>query len=92
MSALASAKRDRSSPISAATGRRRFRQQALLARATTTPVLVAQHPHPGTAGPTTGEPAQHGEDDSNDDLDDDTRPAAAAGFGLYDAYEEADKW
>jgi hypothetical protein len=33
--------------------------------------------------------AQHGEDDS---IEDDTRPAAAAGFGLYDAYEEADKW
>lgn len=77
-------------------------EQALLSRATTTPVPVARHPHPGTAGPTTGEPAQHdefaqhGEDDSIDDLDDlpddDTHPAAAAGFGLYDAYEEADKW
>ncbi|MEU2718530.1 hypothetical protein [Streptomyces sp. NPDC007205] len=44
-------------------------------------------------GPTTGESAQHGEDDSIDDLpDDDTRPAAAAGFGLYDAHEEADRW
>lgn len=67
-------------------------EQALLARATTTPVPAARHPHPGT-GPTTGEPAQHDGDDSIDDLpDDNTYPAAAAGFGLYDAHEEADKW
>ena len=62
---------------------------------TTLPVPAARHPQYGT-GPATDESAQHGEDDSIDDLDDlpddDTRPAAAAGFGLYDAYEEADKW
>ncbi len=66
-------------------------EQALLARATTTPPPAARHPHPGT-GPTTGEPAQHDGDYSIDDLDDNTYPAAAAGFGLYDAHEEADKW
>ncbi|WP_437043996.1 Mu transposase C-terminal domain-containing protein [Streptomyces sp. enrichment culture] len=70
-------------------------EQALLARATTTPVPAARPPHPGTA-PATGEPAHHGEDGSIDDLDDlpddGTRPAAATGFGLYDAYEEAEKW
>ncbi|MER7967160.1 hypothetical protein [Streptomyces ardesiacus] len=76
-------------------------EQALLARTTTLPIPAARHPHHGT-GPITDEPAQHdesaqhGEDDSIDDLDDlpddDTRPAAAAGFGLYDAHEEADKW
>ncbi|MGP8304538.1 hypothetical protein ACTPOK_43020 [Streptomyces inhibens] len=43
-------------------------------------------------------PAQQGaegEDDSIDDLDDlpdDENTVAATGFGLYDAYEEADKW
>jgi hypothetical protein len=77
-------------------------EQALLARATTAPVPAARHPHHGT-GPATGEPTQHSdtqgadsESDSIDDLDDlpddDTHPAAATGFGLYDAYEEADKW
>ncbi|MEU1050724.1 hypothetical protein ABZ400_37115 [Streptomyces sp. NPDC005897] len=69
--------------------------QALLARTTTLPVPAARPPHPGT-GPTTGEPAQHDGDDSIDDLDDfpddNTHPAAAAGFGLYDAHKEADKW
>ncbi|GAA2768627.1 hypothetical protein GCM10010103_76700 [Streptomyces paradoxus] len=77
------------------TGHATTTEQALLARATTLPVPAARHPHHGT-GPTTGESAQHDEDDSIDELDDlpedDTRPAAAAGFGLYDAYEEADKW
>ncbi|MFI0269651.1 hypothetical protein [Streptomyces luteogriseus] len=67
-------------------------EQALLARATTTPGPAARHPHPGT-GPTIGGSAQHDEDDNLDDLSNDgTRPAAAAGFGLHDAYEEADKW
>ncbi|WP_225827103.1 hypothetical protein [Streptomyces naphthomycinicus] len=76
-------------------------EQALLARATTLPVPAARHPHHGT-GPTTDAPAQHdefaqhGEDDSIDDLDDlpedDTHTAAATGFGLYDAHEEAGKW
>ncbi|MFI9549763.1 hypothetical protein ACIHAR_38660 [Streptomyces sp. NPDC052016] len=70
-------------------------EQALLARATTLPIPAARHPQHGT-GPTIGEPAQHDGDDSIDDLDDlpddDTRPAAATGFGLYDAHEEAGKW
>ncbi|CAL9327484.1 hypothetical protein SUDANB150_00001 [Streptomyces sp. enrichment culture] len=67
-------------------------ERALLARTTTTPVPTARHPHHGTA-PATGEPAQHDGDDSIDNLpDDNTYPAAAAGFGLYDAHEEADKW
>jgi hypothetical protein len=70
-------------------------EQALLARATTAPVPAARHPQHDT-GPATGEPAPHDEDDSIDDLDDlpddGTHPAAATGFGLYDAHEEADKW
>ncbi|MEU9558328.1 hypothetical protein [Streptomyces fumanus] len=73
-------------------------EQALLARATTPPMPTARNPHHDT-GPTTGEPAQHGEDDEDDEddsmdelPDDETHPAAATGFGLYDAYEEADKW
>ncbi|MFD7958882.1 Mu transposase C-terminal domain-containing protein [Streptomyces ardesiacus] len=70
-------------------------EQALLARATTLPIPAARHPQYGT-GPATGESAQHGEDDSIDDFDDlpedDARPAAATGFGLYDAHKEADKW
>ncbi|MDP9612818.1 MULTISPECIES: hypothetical protein [Streptomyces] len=76
-------------------------EQALLARATMLPIPAARHPHLGT-GPTTSAPAQHDElaqhdeDDSIDELDDlpddDTHPAAATGYGLYDAYEEADKW
>lgn len=42
--------------------------------------------------PITGESAQHGKDDSIDaPPEDDTRPAAAAGFGFYDEYQEADK-
>ncbi|MER7057901.1 Mu transposase C-terminal domain-containing protein [Streptomyces sp. NPDC000351] len=70
-------------------------EQTLLARATTTPVPAARHPHHGTA-PATDQAAPHDEDDSIDDLDDlpddGTRPAAATGYGLYDAHEEADKW
>ncbi|MFH9015559.1 Mu transposase C-terminal domain-containing protein [Streptomyces sp. NPDC017943] len=83
------------------TGHATTAEQTLLARATTTPVPTARHPHHGTS-PTTDAPAQHdelaqhGEDDSIDDLDDlsddGTRPATATGFGLYDAHEEADKW
>ncbi|MFJ3043172.1 hypothetical protein [Streptomyces tendae] len=69
-------------------------ERALLARATTLPVPAARQARYGT-GPI-GESAQHSENDSIDELDDlpedDTRPAAAAGFGLYDAHEEADKW
>jgi hypothetical protein len=42
------------------------------------------------------QPAEWDEDDSIDHLDDlpdnDTGTAPAAGFGLYDAYEEADTW
>ncbi|WP_030338474.1 hypothetical protein [Streptomyces sp. NRRL S-1022] len=79
-------------------------EQALLARATTAPIPAARHPQHDT-GPTTDEPAQHSdndgqgansEGDSIDDLDgapyDDLSPNPGAGFGLYDAYEEADKW
>jgi hypothetical protein len=73
------------------TGHATTAEQALLARATTTPVPAARPPRPGT-GPTIGEPAQHDGDDNIDDLDDDTCPAAATGFGLYDAHKEADKW
>ncbi|MFF9212962.1 MULTISPECIES: hypothetical protein [unclassified Streptomyces] len=66
-------------------------EQALLARATPTP-LPAAAPHHDTA-PATGEGAPHDEDDSIDDLPDDgTHPAAATGFGLYNAHQEADKW
>jgi hypothetical protein len=67
-------------------------EQALLARATTLPIPAARHPHHSTEAPADS-PAQQDHSDSIDDLDDDgTRPAAATGFGLYDAYEEADKW
>ncbi|GAA3289378.1 hypothetical protein GCM10020295_01130 [Streptomyces cinereospinus] len=63
----------------------------LVARATTAPVPAARHPQHDT-DPTTGESAQHGEDDSIDDPDDapdgDFSPAPATGFGLYDAHEE----
>ncbi|MFF9396977.1 Mu transposase C-terminal domain-containing protein [Streptomyces griseoluteus] len=77
-------------------------EQALLARATTAPIPTARHPQHDT-GPTTDEPAQHSdsqgadsENDSIDDLDDapdgDFSPNPAAGFGLYNAHEEADRW
>ncbi|MGW5047916.1 hypothetical protein [Streptomyces griseoluteus] len=79
-------------------------EQALLARATTAPIPAARHPQHDT-GPTTDEPAQpsdsdgqgaDSESDSIDDLDDapydDLSSNPAAGFGLYDAHEEADKW
>ncbi|MGW5367476.1 Mu transposase C-terminal domain-containing protein [Streptomyces sp. NPDC004009] len=85
------------------TGHATTTERALLARATTPPVPAARHPH--HTGPTTDEPAQHSdhdaqgadsESDSIDDLDnapyDDLSPNPATGFGLYDAYEEADKW
>ncbi|MGW1077285.1 Mu transposase C-terminal domain-containing protein [Streptomyces sp. NPDC002537] len=63
-------------------------EQALAARTTAAPIPAARHPQHNT-----GDPAQYGEDDSIDDLPDDGfNPAPAAGFGLYDAYEEADKW
>lgn len=80
------------------TGHATKTEQALLARATTLPDPTTRHPHHNT-GPLTDEPAKHDEndeDDSIDDLDDlpddDTLPATATGFGLYDAHEEADKW
>lgn len=70
-------------------------EQALLARTVTVPLLPARHADHDTEGPTDS-PAQQDEDDNIDDLDDlpddDFSPAPAAGFGLYDAYEEADKW
>ncbi|MFI6857968.1 hypothetical protein [Streptomyces sp. NPDC050416] len=78
------------------TGHATKAEQALVARATTAPIPAARHPQHDTDDPTTGESAQHGEDDSIDDLDDapdgDFSPAPATGFGLYDAHEEADRW
>ncbi|MEU7161953.1 hypothetical protein AB0A82_23210 [Streptomyces chrestomyceticus] len=64
-------------------------EQALVAR---TP--AARHPQHDTAHHTDA-PAQYGNDDSIDGLDDlpdDHSATAATGFGLYDASEEADKW
>lgn len=70
-------------------------EQALLARTAHVPLPAARDGDPGTEAPGDS-PAQLDEDDSIDDLDDlpddDFSPAPAAGFGLYDAYEEADKW
>ncbi|MET7665906.1 Mu transposase C-terminal domain-containing protein [Streptomyces sp. NPDC005463] len=70
-------------------------EQALLARTAAVPLPAARRPEHDT-GQSADDPAQCDEDDSIDDLDDlpddDTHPAAATGFGLYDAYEEADKW
>ncbi|MGW1563374.1 Mu transposase C-terminal domain-containing protein [Streptomyces sp. NPDC002144] len=71
-------------------------EQALIARATTTPLPQARRPESDST-PGAGHPAAWDEDDSIDDLDDqpdtdDARPAPATGFGLYNAYEEADKW
>ncbi|MFI6093850.1 Mu transposase C-terminal domain-containing protein [Streptomyces sp. NPDC051218] len=70
-------------------------EQALLARTAHVPLPAARDGAPGTEAPGDS-PAQLDEDDSIDDLDDlpddDFSPAPAAGFGLYDAYEEADKW
>ncbi|MEU6950232.1 hypothetical protein ABZ957_34225 [Streptomyces sp. NPDC046316] len=73
-------------------------EQSLLARTGAVPLPTARQPGHDTARPADS-PAQQGaegEDDSIDDLDDlpddDTPRAAAIGFGLYDAHEEADKW
>ncbi|SHM27010.1 Mu transposase C-terminal domain-containing protein [Streptomyces yunnanensis] len=70
-------------------------EQALLARTAHVPLPTARHSDHGTEAPADS-PAQQAEDDSIDDLDDlpddDSHPAPAAGFGLYNAYEEADKW
>ncbi|MEU9376037.1 Mu transposase C-terminal domain-containing protein [Streptomyces sp. NPDC048255] len=72
-------------------------ERAVIARTATVPVPAARpsEHHAGT-GHHTGDHAQHGEDDSIDDLEDlpdDSRPASqAGGFGLYDAHEEAAKW
>ncbi|MFJ5220574.1 Mu transposase C-terminal domain-containing protein [Streptomyces sp. NPDC088354] len=70
-------------------------EQALIARTPTAPIPPARHPeHERAQG--ADDPAQWDTDDSIDDLDDlpdtDPGPAAATGFGLYDAHEEADKW
>jgi hypothetical protein len=53
----------------------------------------ARHPE-GDRSPSAARLAQQEEDDSINDLDDlpDHTLAEAAEFGLYDAYEEADKW
>ncbi|WP_353850170.1 Mu transposase C-terminal domain-containing protein [Streptomyces phaeoluteigriseus] len=67
-------------------------EQALVAPTAALPLPAARHPDHDT-GQSADDPAPWDEDDSIDDLpDDDTHPAAATGFGLYDAYEEADKW
>ncbi|MFF4590935.1 hypothetical protein [Streptomyces sp. NPDC001388] len=72
-------------------------EQALLAGTSAIPLPTACRPQDDT-GPSADRPAQQdteSEDDSSDDLDDlpdDDTPAAATGFGLYDAYEEADEW
>ncbi|MGW7200259.1 hypothetical protein [Streptomyces chryseus] len=73
-------------------------EQALLARTAQVPLPTARQPGHDTARPTDS-PAQQeaeGENDSIDDLDDlpddDFSPVPVAGFGLYDAHEEADKW
>ncbi|KPH99464.1 Integrase catalytic region [Actinobacteria bacterium OK006] len=70
-------------------------EQALVARTATVPLPAARHSEEDT-GQGADDPAQWDEDDSIDDLDDlpddGTHPAPATGFGLYDAYEEADKW
>jgi transposase InsO family protein len=77
------------------TGHATKTEQALLARTTAALIPTARHPQHDT-DPTTDESAQHGEDDSIDDLDDtpddDFTPSPATGFGLYDAHEEAGKW
>ncbi|MFE3708747.1 Mu transposase C-terminal domain-containing protein [Streptomyces scopuliridis] len=69
-------------------------EQALIARTTAIPLPTARRQEHDTGQSADG-PAQRDEDDSIDDLpdlpDDDTL-AAATGFGLYDAHEEADKW
>ncbi|MFI7240433.1 Mu transposase C-terminal domain-containing protein [Streptomyces cyaneofuscatus] len=69
-------------------------EQALLARTAHVPLPTARDGDHGTEAPADS-PEQQNEDsiDGLDDLpDDDSRPGAATGFGLYDAYEEADKW
>ncbi|MFD5415771.1 hypothetical protein [Streptomyces nojiriensis] len=69
-------------------------EQTLLARTAHVALPTARNGDHGTEAPADS-PAQQG-DDSIDDLDDlpndDFSPAPATGFGLYDAYEEADKW
>lgn len=69
-------------------------EQALLARTARVPLPTARHSDHDTEAPADN-PVHQDEDDSIDGLDDrpdDFNPAPAAGFGLYDAYEEADKW
>ncbi|MEU6102751.1 Mu transposase C-terminal domain-containing protein [Streptomyces flaveolus] len=76
------------------TGHATTAEHALLARTTTAPIPAARSSQHDTAQ--SGASAQHDEDDSIDGIDDapddDVSPAPATGFGLYDAYEEADKW
>ncbi|WP_328688215.1 hypothetical protein OHA74_52795 [Streptomyces phaeochromogenes] len=69
-------------------------EQALIARTTAIPLPTARRQEHDT-GQNADDPAQRDEDDSIDDLDDlpdDDTLAAATGFGLYNAHEEADKW
>ncbi|MEV8345911.1 Mu transposase C-terminal domain-containing protein [Streptomyces niveus] len=73
-------------------------EQALLARTAHLPLPEARDGDPGTEAPTDS-PAQQGDegnDDNLDNLDDlpdnDVSPAPAAGFGLYNAHEEAATW
>lgn len=74
-------------------------EQALMARTAHVPLPTARHPQHDSA-PSADSPTEWDEDDSIDDLDDrpDTEddgtglPTPYTGFGLYDAYEEADEW
>ncbi|KUN01289.1 transposase [Streptomyces canus] len=69
-------------------------EQALVARTAALPLPTARRSEQDTVQGA-DDPAQWDQDDSIDDLDelpDDGTHRAATGFGLYDAYEEADKW
>ncbi|TWF92340.1 Mu transposase-like protein [Streptomyces brevispora] len=69
-------------------------EQALLARTAHVPLPTAREGNHDTEAPADSPEQQ--DDDSIDDLDDlpddDSRPAPATGFGLYNAHEEAATW
>ncbi|TPN00859.1 DDE-type integrase/transposase/recombinase [Mesorhizobium sp. B2-3-3] len=73
-------------------------ERALLARTAHVPLPRTRDGDHETEAPADNlaQQATEGNDDSIDDLDDlpdnDVSPAPAAGFGLYNAHEEADKW
>lgn len=73
-------------------------EQALLARTAHLPLPEARDEDHRTEAPADNlaQQGNEGNDDCIDDLDDlpddDVSPAPAAGFGLYNAHEEADKW